>query len=76
MSESEVHVSGGGIGLCGLLTVLFVGLKLTGNVDWSWLWVLAPLWIPWVVVFAMCAAVLGCFLIIAAGAWLWKRFNH
>jgi hypothetical protein len=24
---------------------LFIGLKLTGNIDWSWLWVLSPLWI-------------------------------
>ena len=29
-----------------LLTVLFVGLKLTNYIDWSWLWVLAPIWIP------------------------------
>ena len=29
-----------------LLTVLFVGLKLTKYIDWSWWWVLAPLWIP------------------------------
>lgn len=33
------------IGLPGLLTVLFVGLKLTGCISWSWLWVLSPLWI-------------------------------
>ena len=36
----------GGIGLAGLLTVLFVGLKLTHYIDWSWWWVLAPLWLP------------------------------
>lgn len=29
-----------------LLTVLFVGLKLGGVVDWSWWWVVSPLWIP------------------------------
>ena len=29
-----------------LLTVLFIGLKLTGYIDWSWWWVLAPVWIP------------------------------
>ena len=34
------------IGLGGMLTVLFVGLKLTGYIDWSWLWVFAPLWMP------------------------------
>jgi len=39
------NTSTGGIGFSGLLTVLFIGLKLTGNIDWSWLWVLSPLWI-------------------------------
>jgi ABC-type antimicrobial peptide transport system permease subunit len=34
------------IGFGGLLTVLFIGLKLTHYIDWSWLWVLAPLWAP------------------------------
>lgn len=27
-----------------LLAVLFIGLKLTGYINWSWWWVLAPLW--------------------------------
>jgi membrane protein YdbS with pleckstrin-like domain len=29
-----------------ILLVVFVVLKLTGNLDWSWWWVLSPLWIP------------------------------
>lgn len=37
--------SSGGIGFAGALTVLFIGLKLTHNIDWSWWWVLSPLWI-------------------------------
>ena len=32
-------------GLGTLLTLLFVALKLTGHIDWSWWWVLSPLWI-------------------------------
>jgi hypothetical protein len=28
-----------------LLTVLFIGLKLTNIITWSWIWVLSPLWI-------------------------------
>ena len=32
-----------------LLTVLFIGLKLTNYITWSWLWVLSPLWIPTIV---------------------------
>jgi hypothetical protein len=35
----------GGIGFPGLLTVLFVGLKLTGYINWPWLWILSPMWI-------------------------------
>ena len=37
--------SSGGIGFTGLLTVLFVGLKLTNVITWSWWWVLSPIWI-------------------------------
>ena len=45
--------SSGGIGFLGLLTILFVGLKLTNYITWSWLWVLSPLWIPLAVVFGI-----------------------
>ena len=37
--------SSGGTGFVGLLTILFIALKLTNNIDWSWWWVLSPLWI-------------------------------
>ena len=40
-----------GVGFFGLLTLLFIGLKLTGKIIWSWLWVLAPLWIPVGIIF-------------------------
>jgi len=29
-----------------LLSILFIGLKLTGHIGWSWWWVLSPVWIP------------------------------
>ena len=35
------------IGLLGLLTLVFIVLKLTHYIDWSWLWVLSPLWLGW-----------------------------
>ena len=56
----------GGIGFFGLLTLLFIGLKLCGVIAWSWLWVLAPLWIPialsllLVVIVLIVKAVSGC----------------
>ena len=43
--------SSGGIGFVGLLTILFIGLKLTGYITWSWLWVLSPLWISFLFIF-------------------------
>lgn len=42
----------GGLGLTGVLTVIFVVLKLVGEhfhtpvADWSWWWVWSPLWLP------------------------------
>ncbi len=48
----------GGIGFCGLLAIAFIVLKLTGFIDWSWLWVLAPLWIPTAIVLAAFLVVL------------------
>lgn len=41
--------SSGGIGFCGLLTLIFITLKLLGVITWSWWWVLAPAWIPAVI---------------------------
>lgn len=36
-----------------LLTILFIGLKLTGYIDWSWWWVLAPTWAPLAIALAV-----------------------
>lgn len=48
----------GGIGFCGLLTIAFIILKLTGVISWSWLWVLAPIWIHTAIVLAVLLVVL------------------
>lgn len=37
--------SSGGIGFTGLLTIVFIVLKLTKVISWSWWWVLSPAWI-------------------------------
>lgn len=50
MSDTRYY----GIGFLEALTLLFVGLKLGNVITWSWLWVLAPLWIP----FALIAGVI------------------
>lgn len=43
--SSNRNCSSSGIGICGVLTIVFVVLKLVGVINWSWLWVLCPLWI-------------------------------
>ena len=50
MNKKGESNSSGGIGFVGLLTVLFIGLKLTHYIDWSWWWVTSPLWISLVLV--------------------------
>ena len=55
--SSNSSSSSSGIGFPGLLTVLFIGLKLTGNITWSWVWVLSPLWISFVLSLVIAAIV-------------------
>ncbi len=44
--SNDNNSSRGGTGVLSLLTIAFVVLKLVGEIDWSWLWVLSPIWIP------------------------------
>jgi len=64
--SSNSSSSSSGIGFPGLLTVLFIGLKLTGHITWSWVWVLSPLWISFLIFIAIAAVIL--ILGIIAGA--------
>lgn len=52
------------IGFPGLLALLFIALKLLGKIAWSWVWVLAPLWIGFILAFVIIffAAVLAVIL--------------
>ncbi len=45
MSGNSSSSSSGGIGFAGLLTIVFITLKLLHKITWSWWWVLSPLWI-------------------------------
>lgn len=42
--NNNTTVTSSSIGFFGLLGVLFIGLKLTGVITWSWVWVLSPIW--------------------------------
>ena len=45
----------GGIGFAGVLQVAFIVLKLLHKIDWSWIWVLSPIWI-WVILYTVIVA--------------------
>lgn len=45
---NDVKVNGG-IGFAGLLAIVFIVLKLTKVITWSWWWVTCPLWLPWAI---------------------------
>lgn len=47
------------IGFVGLLTIVFITLKLTDYIDWSWWWVLAPIWMSLTLVLVVAAFILG-----------------
>lgn len=52
----------GGIGFTGLLTIVFIILKLCDVIAWSWWWVLSPLWISailWVIFMVIALLVEG-----------------
>jgi len=56
---NENKGSGAGIGFTGLLTITFIVLKLTHVINWSWLWVLSPIWITTgIVLFIILALIL------------------
>jgi hypothetical protein len=46
MSNKNVPEVSVNFPILGILGLIFITLKLTGHITWSWLWVLAPFWIP------------------------------
>lgn len=57
-SNNNSSTTSGGIGFCGLLTIAFIVLKLLGFISWNWVWVLAPTWIPLVLIILI-AVIIG-----------------
>jgi hypothetical protein len=52
-NNNSPHYSVTSYFLCNL-TLLFMGLRFCNVIDWSWVWVMAPLWIPLVIVLFFC----------------------
>jgi hypothetical protein len=63
MSKNSSSSSSGGIGFVGLLSILFIAFKLLGVIDWSWVWVLSPIWISGLCVVGI-LSVMAAFVII------------
>ena len=62
-TATAARTGSGGVGFCGLLTIVFIVLKLTGVINWSWVWVLAPIWIDLIlVVILLIIAGIFCYL--------------
>lgn len=64
MANNNTSTSNGGIGFSGVLTILFIGLKLTGHIAWSWWWVLSPLWLQAVCILVVFMLLLAAFAVI------------
>lgn len=48
----------GGLGIVSVLTIVFIVLKLLGVIQWSWIWVLSPIWISAVIVIVVFSVIL------------------
>jgi hypothetical protein len=57
--------SSGGIGFAGLLTIVFIVLKILGKITWSWWWVISPLWISFGIFLVVLVVLLGIGLLVA-----------
>lgn len=73
---TQTTTKSGGVSFAGLLFLLFLGLKLTNQIDWSWWWVTAPLWAPIALVlgFALIVIIIA-FLIAGVALLLGKKVN-
>ena len=49
MANENNNYSAGFLSICGLLTIILSFLKLIGEITWSWIWVLSPLWIGFII---------------------------
>lgn len=48
-NNNTVGASGAGIGFSGVLTIVFITLKLCKVINWSWVWVLSPIWFSMII---------------------------
>ena len=63
---NKSSTSSGGIGFVSGFLITFIVLKLTGYVDWSWLWILSPLWIAGGIAIFVVAVYIGIAVLVEA----------
>ena len=51
--DNNTASNNGGIGFILLLTIVFISLKLSNAINWSWFWVLSPIWISGLIVLVL-----------------------
>ena len=68
-NNNETAARSSGMGFLGLLTIVFITLKLTGFINWPWWWVLAPLW-------GGLALVVGIFIVVFIVVFTFKSFQR
>ncbi len=61
---SDVYTTSGGIGFVGVLTILFIALKLLNIIDWSWWWILSPIWISIIVTLSIIFIMIAIYCIV------------
>ena len=52
------NVRNSGMGFISVLTLIFIVLKLTNNISWSWIWVLSPIWITTILLIIIFAVIM------------------
>ena len=75
MNKISDIMKSNGISLSMIVFIIFLVLKLTDNIDWSWWWVTSPLWLPMlsVVVALMFAFILSLIVTFISG--IFKLFD-
>lgn len=68
MSENN---NSGSLGFPVALGLIFITLKLTGYISWSWWWVLMPIYLP----IAMTIAAIGVAFLLGGGDWVRWQFR-
>ena len=74
MKNNEGKGTSGGIGFVGLLTIVFITLKLLGKITWSWVWVLSPIWIS--IIIYVVIIIIALIAAAISGRRRYKRWNR